>query len=243
MIEIKNLCFNYEQTPFFINQDFALKESGLNVIVGPNGSGKTTLLKLLAGIYHPQTVEGLYYTGKNIFYLPQKISYPGGLNTKDYISSIFYRDAALKWFLSKNEKEQLDKILEETDLKSKESLSVDKLSAGELQKTNIAMGLLSGAEIFFLDEPTSNMDLNNQIKTMDMLKKLTIENNATCIVILHDLNLASLYGDYYIGINSNHEIISAEKSTFFKKEIMTNIFNIDFEIIKREDKLYVQIGN
>ena len=243
MIEIKNLCFNYEQTPFFINQDFALKESGLNVIVGPNGSGKTTLLKLLAGIYHPQTAEGLYYTGKNIFYLPQKISYPRGLNTKDYISSIFYRDAALKWFLSKNEKEQLDKILEETDLKSKESLSVDKLSAGELQKTNIAMGLLSGAEIFFLDEPTSNMDLNNQIKTMDMLKKLTIENNATCIVILHDLNLASLYGDYYIGINSNHEIISAEKSTFFKKEIMTNIFNIDFEIIKREDKLYVQIGN
>ena len=128
-------------------------------------------------------------------------------------------------------------------MKSKESLSVDKLSAGELQKTNIAMGLLSGAEIFFLDEPTSNMDLNNQIKTMDMLKKLTLENNATCIVILHDLNLASLYGDYYIGINSNHEIISAEKSTFFKKEIMTNIFNIDFEIIKREDKLYVQIGN
>ena len=33
MIEIKNLCFNYEQTPFFINQDFALKELGLNVIV------------------------------------------------------------------------------------------------------------------------------------------------------------------------------------------------------------------
>ena len=104
----------------------------------------------------------------------------------------------------------------------------------------MGLGLLSGADLFLLDEPASNMDLINQIKILKMLKSLT-EKNITSVIIMHDLNLAAKYGDYFIGIGSGHKIIQKDTKDFFEIQTLKQVFNMDFEIINNRENLYVQV--
>ena len=241
MIDIKNLYLKFDDNIFFEDVELSFREHKINVILGPNGAGKTTVLKILTGIIKPDIISEFGLLSKKIFYLPQKISYPKGLDVEEYISSVFFKDNLIKWFLSKEEKAQLDEIIEKLELTDIKNLSMEKLSAGELQKTNIAIGLLSGAEVFFLDEPTSNMDLINQIKILDIIKKLTQQKEITAVVILHDLNLAVSYGDYFIGISKDHKIISKAKEIFFTQDMLKNIYGINFRIIDDGERVYVRV--
>ena len=238
MIEVRNLSFSFENNKFFDNVSFNLPENKINVIVGPNGAGKTTLLKLLAKAFLPD--KG--FIGLNnltTFYLPQRINYISGITLYEYLASIFFRNS-WKWFLENSEKEQINNILNCLEIFDKKDILIENLSAGELQKANIGLGLLSGARLFLLDEPTSNMDLINQVKTLNIIKKLTMEN-VTSLIILHDLNLASCYGDYFIGINQERKIFSAGKKDFLKSEILKKIYNIDFKILNDNGSYNVQI--
>ncbi len=121
-------------------------------------------------------------------------------------------------------------------------MDIEKLSAGELQKANIALALLSGAELLLLDEPTSNMDLINQMKVLETLRHLK-KCNITSLIILHDLNLASNYGDYFIGISAGHKLFSYRKNKFFTKETLKKVYNLEFEIINNEKNIFIQTFN
>ncbi len=130
--------------------------------------------------------------------------------------------------------------MEQIGLPDKGNINIENLSGGEVQKVNIGLGLLSGADVFLLDEPASNMDLINQIKILKMLKSLT-KKNITSLIIMHDLNLAAKYGEYFIGIDREHKIVQKETKDFFEIQTLKQIFNMDFEIITNRDNLYVQV--
>lgn len=178
---------------------------------------------------------------EQFFYLPQNPYYPKDITLFDYLSLVFFKNN-WKWFLNTEEKQKISKVLNQTDLYDKKDLYLENLSGGEIQRANIAMGLLTENKLFILDEPSSNMDLINKIKSLEMLKKLT-EQNITCVVIMHDLNLVLNYGDYFIGLGYNNSIISEKKDKFFTPEILKKLYGIDFEIINNSGKMYVQIAD
>lgn len=239
MIKIENLSLSFGNDKIFDNVSLQIPKGKLTMIVGPNGTGKTTLLKILTG--QIKAIGKMENNSKKVFYLPQKLYYSKGLTTFDYVSSIFFKNN-WKWALTSNEKEQVLKVLEKMDLLDKQYLEVDKLSSGEIQRANIAMGLLSQADLFLLDEPTSNMDLVNQIKTLDIIKNLT-NSGITVAVIMHDLNLSASYGDYFIGISQKHNFFKATKEDFFKTEVLNEIYDISFKVVNNEEKFYIQIFN
>lgn len=240
MINVQNLSLKLDDLEIFKDIDFEIKENEINVMVGPNGAGKTTLIKAITGAIKNYKGKISKSTNK-IFYLPQKITYPKNVTLWEYLSSIFY-SSNWKWLLNKHEKEQIANVLEELELSRKQNLDIEKLSAGELQKANIALALLSGAELLLLDEPTSNMDLINQMKVLETLRHLK-KCNITSLIILHDLNLASNYGDYFIGISAGHKLFSYRKNKFFTKETLKKVYNLEFEIINNEKNIFIQTFN
>lgn len=155
------------------------------------------------------------------------------------MSSVFYKNN-WKWFLSKEENQKIDDVLVQIGLEDKKNINIENLSGGEIQKANIALGLLCNADLFLLDEPASNMDLINQVKILKMLKELTAQG-ITSVIIMHDLNLALKYGDEFIGVTTNHNIISKTGREFCQVETLKNVFNMDFQIFEDKDNIYVQI--
>lgn len=239
MIKIENLNLNFDETIIFKDATIEIPDNKITMIVGPNGTGKTTLLKVITKeIKSNCKIENTF---KKVFYLPQKLYYPKGITTFDYLSSIFFKNN-WKWFLDRDDKKRILKVLEKIELSNRRNVKIENLSAGEIQKANIGLGLLSDADLFLLDEPTSNMDLINQIKTLDIIKKLT-NSGITSVIIMHDLNLSSSYGDYFIGISPQNKVIQAQQKDFFTTEILNEIYNISFKVVNNEEKFYVQIFN
>lgn len=239
MIKIENLNLNFDETIIFKDATIEIPDNKITMIVGPNGTGKTTLLKVITKeIKSNCKIENTF---KKVFYLPQKLYYTKGITTFDYLSSIFFKNN-WKWFLDREDKKRILKVLEKIELSNRRNVKIENLSAGEIQKANIGLGLLSDADLFLLDEPTSNMDLINQIKTLDIIKKLT-NSGITSVIIMHDLNLSSSYGDYFIGISPQNKVIQAQQKDFFTTEILNKIYNISFKVVNNEEKFYIQIFN
>ena len=240
MIKIKDLSLTVDKLTIFNGANINIPKDKITVLVGPNGVGKTTLLKLISGVVKPQ--DGIIEKNcKELFYLPQRIKYPQGITLQEYIESSFYKQN-WKWFLSKEEKQKVDEVLELLELTNKKETLIDNLSSGELQKANIALGLVSNADVLLLDEPTSNMDLINQIKVLDIIKKLT-NKGISSIIVLHDINLSSSYGDYFIGISKERKIITADKKDFINADVLNEIFGINFKVINSEEDFHIQIFN
>ena len=135
--------------------------------------------------------------------------------------------------------DKIEKVLSKVDLLDKKDICVENLSGGEIQKLNIGLGLLSGADLFLLDEPASNMDFINQLKILKMLKELT-KKGITSVVVMHDINLALKYGDTFFGITTEHKILHQDGIKFFTSSNLKSIFDMNFEILESNGNIYVQ---
>ena len=142
--------------------------------------------------------------------------------------------------MTNDEKKEIDEVLKTIGLLDKKNINIETLSGGEIQKANIGLGLLSKADLYLLDEPTSNMDIKNQIKILKMLKELTAIN-ITSVIILHDINLALKYADEIIGVTNEHKIIQRISEEFISTSVLKQVYDMDFSIIKDTNNTYVQI--
>ena len=75
---------------------------------------------------------------------------------------------------------------------------IDELSGGEFQKVLIARALAQEPSVLMFDEPTSNLDLKNQIEVINIIKKIARSKKISAIVTMHDLNLALRFADKFM---------------------------------------------
>ena len=92
----------------------------------------------------------------------------------------------------------------------------------------------------FYEEELKKLD--NQIKVLDIVKKIS-KNGTTCVIVLHDINLSSSYGDYFIGLTKENKIIQKNKKDFFAPEILKDIYGINFKVINNDKDFHIQIFN
>ncbi len=173
-------------------------------VIGPNGSGKTTLIKTIAGILKPFSGT-IYLNEKPLTFLSikeraKRIAYVSQFVENKEIKVIDYilagRLPHFKKFQLFETQQDLDichKYMEFFDIVALKNRFMYELSGGQQQVVAICSALVQEPEILLLDEPTAHLDLNYQIKILDLLQELNNELNITIISILHDLNLASEY--------------------------------------------------
>ncbi len=197
---IKSLSFKYDGSENYLFHNFnaEFKNNSLIGIKGENGSGKTTLLKILSGLIHPKeghlTInnksiydeKNLHYNWKKIIgYADQKIIFSNetvlnniafGVRSEN-IDKMLVEDCLekvdlLKFFNEKSDK--LNMFLGENGIK---------LSAGQLQKLNIARALYSKPKILILDEITNNLDKKSQENILKLL--ISIKRESLIIIASH----------------------------------------------------------
>lgn len=92
------------------------------------------------------------------------------------------RDMAITWL-----------AMERTGITGLAERPMGELSGGERQRVTIARVLAQEPQAMLLDEPTANLDINNQIEILDLIQGLCQERKLAVLIALHDLNLASQY--------------------------------------------------
>ena len=206
MLEIKNLTCGYESGFFLKNITFNVANGELMGIIGPNGSGKSTLLRAISRVLKPVSGEILLKgeeIGKMKFReLAQRISVVSQ-STENEMFNFTVREYILLGRTPYRKRFQIlesevdDRIVAEamslTDVAYLSERSIRELSGGERQRAIIARALAQEPELLLLDEPTTHLDIGHQVEILDLVKKLNRERNLTVVIVLHDLNLASLY--------------------------------------------------
>lgn len=202
MIEIKNLSKD-----FLIGQNKieVLKDISFNVtdgefvsIVGKSGSGKSTLVNIISGLINP--TEGLIkYNYKNLFDLKQKELNKFRRDTIGFVFQDFnleknetvYENVIMPTIFAGhlNRKKRAIEVLDKVGLKDKLNNKVYTLSGGEKQRVAIARALINNPKVIIADEPTGNLDYDNGIEILNLLKTLS-KNGYTVIMITHNIEHA-----------------------------------------------------
>jgi putative ABC transport system ATP-binding protein len=200
MIQIENLhrTFSHAGNEIKVLQDINLTiiQGECVVLKGISGSGKTTLLSLMAGLDKPSSGKVLI-EGEPISKLPD--IFASKLRATK-IGMIFQHFNLLE-HLSVNENVMLPLIptglkmkeiqsrvthaLSLANISHKEATLASRLSGGEKQRTAIARALVANPDIILCDEPTANLDRDNSLLFIEILKELH-RMGKTIVVATHD---------------------------------------------------------
>lgn len=235
LLEAKGLHFSYRSTEVLAGVDLDVMQGRITFIVGPNGSGKTTLLKCLAGILRFRGavfVQGVdlgrlsqQERAKLFGYLPQRVDL-APLVVLDAV--MLGRKPHMGWRPGQRDREVVERVIRSLKLEHLASKPLTALSGGELQKVAIARALAQEPRMLLLDEPTSNLDLANQIEVMEIILRLKGEGIAS-IVTTHDLNLASLYADGVIMVKAGRIFTAGGREVLNERNI-EEVYGIKVEV-------------
>jgi ABC-2 type transport system ATP-binding protein len=166
---------------------FAAGAGELVAVIGPNGAGKTTLLSILAGILAADDGE-LEVGDGAVGWVPQQAALYRRLTVEENLL-LFAR-------LEKHPdpRASVAQMLGLTGLEERREEIVARLSGGNQQRINIAIGLLARPSVLLLDEPSVGLDPRQRARLWEFISGLA-DQGTTVIFSTHDIQEAERYGD------------------------------------------------
>ena len=194
-IRLSNVSFNYSEQDFLLKKiNLTLKKNTITGIKGISGSGKTTILNIISGLLKHKS-GSIYINEKktDIFNKPnwfKKISYVS--QNVNIFNDTIYNNISYNFhdFSRIDKKKKIQNILKDLNLDEfiKKNKKLDELgkniSGGQLQRIAISRALFKNSDIIIFDEPTRNLDIKNEIRLINIIRKL--KKNKIIIFISHN---------------------------------------------------------
>ena len=200
MLEVKNLCKEFNNRPILRDISFTLKDGEIMTIVGPSGAGKTTLLRIIAGLETKDSgeilIDGKPYDSGKVGVVFQDYNLFPNLNDLQNITlapTMVLKESKAE--AEKNAQELLDKL----QMKGREKQYPYELSGGQKQRVAIARALAMKPRILCYDEPTSELDPNLRKEVEKMILNLK-KSGLTQLIITHDLTFAKNVADQMLKV-------------------------------------------
>ncbi|HOI40788.1 MAG TPA: ABC transporter ATP-binding protein [Methanobacterium sp.] len=241
VLSVNKVEFSYGSVPVLCDVNFEVKRGDFISILGVNGSGKSTLMKCINRILRFK--EGMIFVedrdlkqmksieiAQKIGYVPQT-SENGFVTVFDAV--LLGRKPYIKWDVSRKDIELTEEILKIMGLEEYSLRYINELSGGELQKVVIARALVQEPQILLLDEPTSDLDLKNQLEVMKILREVSGTKNIASVVVMHDINLALRYSDKFIILKDGQVFTSGGKEVI-TPEIIKKTYGVDVHVTNFE---------
>ena len=186
-MEARDLVKRFGEREALRGVSFAAAPGELVAVIGPNGAGKTTLLSILAGILDPDGGELLVGSGA-VGWVPQQAALYRRLTVEENLL-LFAR-------LEKHPdpRASVAEMLELTGLGERRAEIVARLSGGNQQRINIAIGLLARPSVLLLDEPSVGLDPRQRARLWEFVGGLA-GGGTTVIFSTHNIQEAERYGE------------------------------------------------
>lgn len=207
-LEVHELSVNYDHTPVLWDVSLSIPSGKLVGIIGPNGAGKSTFLKAALGLVKPLSGKIEFFGQKlkrvrqQVAYVPQResVDWDFPVTVKELVLmgrygrlGLFRRPREADWIA-------VDNYLNLVGMKEYADRQISQLSGGQQQRIFLARALLQEANVYFMDEPFTGIDLGTEAMIIRLLKELCSQGK-TVFVVHHDLNTVERYFDWVILLN------------------------------------------
>ena len=247
IVSVRELSFAYRPgEPVLRGVSHDVATGKVTCVLGPNGSGKTTLLRCMLGSLTP-TGGAVLLDGRSVgdhsqralarlvAYVPQfprsafaftvgqivllgRHAYTGALGLAGEGDRAIARQAM---------------IMTETLPLSERTL--DELSGGEAQRVMIARALAQQPRVLLLDEPTSHLDIKNQLAIYRMMVRLAHEWPMTVVCVSHDVNLAGRFADELVMMRDGRVIATGTPEQVIRADVLRDTYDVEVELMQGGD--------
>ena len=200
-LAVNNITIGYGSNVIISELNFQVKPGELCAIVGVNGIGKSTLIRTLSNL-QSLLAGTIYVDGQSITdYAPIELAKKLSLVLTDALATknlsvheliTLGRQPYTNWIgkITKDDKKRIQEVIDLFELETLVDSKCYELSDGQLQRVLIARAAVQDTPFMILDEPTSHLDLANQVIVLKLLKTLTQKHNKIIIFSTHQIELA-----------------------------------------------------
>lgn len=238
MLEITNLSYSYDNNKdIFSNVFFSLEKGSILSILGTNGAGKSTLLNCIANLFTPHTgtikINGedisllsLSNLAKNIGYVPQIHNPTYDFKVIDFV--VMGRTPYIPFFSKPSPKdyEIANNALKELNIEHLTNKIYTQISGGQRQQVTIARVVAQNPKIILLDEPTAHLDFGNQLRAIELVRKLS--NIGYTIIMTTHMPDHIFHLGGYVGILDNQGKFKMGKpEDIMTSQTLSKLYDID----------------
>ena len=194
MIELNDLTKKYRSFTAVDNLNLSIRKGEIFGLLGPNGAGKSTTILMMLGLTEPTsgTVEvcGINSTRqpvdvkRKVGYLPEDV---GFYDDRNGVENLVYT-AQLNGVAYCEAKERALRLMDRVGLSDELRKKTGKYSRGMRQRLGLADVLIKNPEVVILDEPTSGIDPSGIREFMDLILRLSREEEITVLFSSHHLH-------------------------------------------------------
>ena len=225
--------YDKERSVLYI-QDLTINKGEIVFFIGPSGIGKSTLLELLGLMsntiktdsgsslkFFPTSTEEIDYSNlwktgdskiskirKSYFsFIFQQTNLMGSLTNYEnvFISSLLEENENIE-VPKKFAKKAIERVFNRSEIsRVNNSFTPKELSGGQRQRLSFARAVAKNFKVLFADEPTGNLDVYNAQNTMEQLSEIIDSNEATSIIVSHDIPLSVKYANKIVFISYDSE--------------------------------------
>ena len=259
-MSVKDLYFSWGENEVLKGVDLSIKSNEVVSILGVNGAGKSTLIKCLNTILKPKegtikifsnvvgTIDALVDVSsldlvalsRVMSYVPQTVRTSFSMDVFDVV--LLGRKPHIKWRISDDDRSKVSETLRYLNLEDFAFRKFDQISGGERQRVIIAKAVAQDPNLFLFDEPTSDLDLKNQIQVMKCIKKLIKDSETpkSALIAIHDINIAARYSDKILLLDNGSVRAFGPPKEVLTEENIADVFSVKSSV-ELTDEGYIRV--
>ncbi|MGE8035075.1 ABC transporter ATP-binding protein [Lysinibacillus sp. NPDC093692] len=239
MIQVKEISKFFGKKPVIQDVSVNVVPGKITSFIGPNGAGKSTLLSMVSRLLNADTGEVLLDESdvsrwksddfaKRVSILKQSNYMNVRLTIRELVS--FGRFPYSKGNLKHEDELKVDEAIQYMNLEDIQHNYLDELSGGQRQRAFIAMVIAQDTDYILLDEPLNNLDMKHSVQIMKILRKLVDELGKTVVIVLHDINFASVYSDHIVALKNGRVVKDGPTNDIISPDALKEIYDMDIPV-------------
>ncbi|WP_088009285.1 ABC transporter ATP-binding protein [Indiicoccus explosivorum] len=239
MIQVRELSKFYGKKSVVEKVSVDIRRGQITSFIGPNGAGKSTLLSMVSRLIDADTGSVLVDQSdakkmksgdfsKRVSILKQSNYMNVRLTVRELVA--FGRFPHSKGRLTAEDEEMITRSINYMNLSDMEDRYLDELSGGQRQRAFVAMVIAQDTDYILLDEPLNNLDMKHSVQIMKILRRLVDELGKTVVIVLHDINFASVYSDRIVALKDGRVVRDGPTHEIIQSEALKEIYDMDIPI-------------
>ncbi len=247
MLSVQDIRVGYNGSGLVLEDlGFTLRAGEALAILGPNGVGKTTLLRCINAMIKPQA-GSVKIENEDVFamrsgQIARRLGYvaqhsqPGRMTTFDAV--LLGRKPHMGWKVGREDLHKVAAVLHQLGLEHLALRDINAMSGGELQKVCVARALVQEPRVLLLDEPTSSLDLKNQLDILGTIHRVVREHELAAVMTMHDLNLALRFVDRFLFIKQG-KVFAWGRPEQISAEMVAAVYGVQVDILHHGGQVVV----